>query len=82
MNKDCLRRAGILLLTAMLFTGCSGGDTVDTGKDSAAVSADSVTETETEAGWQYPDVDYEGGNFAFSISISYGICSSALTWTS
>ncbi len=63
MNKDCLRRVGILLLTAMLFTGCSGGDTVDTGKDSAAVSADSVTETETEAGWQYPDVDYEGGEF-------------------
>ncbi len=64
MKKLHLRRVEILLLAAMLLAGCSGGtgESAETEKGDMT-PAESVTETETEAGWQYPDVDYGGGEF-------------------
>ncbi len=65
MKKIHLRRVEILLLAAMLLAGCSSGETATNGEGesvSSGVPEESVTETE-ETGWQYPDVDYGGGEF-------------------
>ncbi len=63
MTKNILRRTGVLLLAAMLLASCSGGDSPDTAEsDTAAVESAEETET-VEESWQYPDVNYEGGEF-------------------
>ena len=56
-------RAGILLLAALLLTGCAGDRNAETETDAAAPT-ESMTETDAqEAAWQYPDVNYGGGEF-------------------
>lgn len=56
-------RAGILLLAALLLTGCAGDRNAETKTDAAAPT-ESMTETDAqEAAWQYPDVNYGGGEF-------------------
>lgn len=64
MKRTHMRRMGILLLAAMLLAGCSSGESETDAGTIDSTAAESVTETETEAeGWQYPDVDYGGGEF-------------------
>ena len=49
------------MLTAPMVVSCAGDTAEETTAENSAGGENAAVETETEPGWQYPDVDYQGG---------------------
>lgn len=63
MGNMYTRRVGVLLLAAMLLAGCTNNGAPVETEGETAPSTESITEVATETAWQYPDVDYNGGEY-------------------
>ncbi len=57
------RLFALLLAALLLSTSCAGGTESETTADTTAADTTATTTTETEDSWQYPDVDYAGGEY-------------------
>ncbi len=52
------------MLTAPMLFSCAGETADETTADNTGAGGENATvEAETEPGWQYPDVDYQGGEY-------------------
>jgi len=51
------------MLTAPMLFSCAGETADETTADTGAGGENAAVDAETEAGWQYPDVDYQGGEY-------------------
>ncbi|MBQ3591349.1 MAG: hypothetical protein II979_05355, partial [Clostridia bacterium] len=51
------------MLTAPMLFSCAGETADETTADAGAGGENAAVDAETEPGWQYPDVDYQGGEY-------------------